>query len=149
MRSAAPPALKAGAKKPPPLLPLPGIHFIAFMTVNPNKAKQLGQKNGLECSQMKKGEKKRTGMENKHGRFLNKSCQQQLSHPSPSSGSFHWIQTTNPTLCLEKQRGVLTEIHIGNFFFLKGVFGYAQNLLENLLSTCANQSLTQKCCFSK
>ena len=97
---------------------LPGIHFTVFMT--PRKAKQLREETGPGCSQMRKKKRERE-MEEKHGKLLDKSCQQQLSHPSPSSESFHCIQTTNPTLCLEKQRGDLTEIHTGIFFFFFGV----------------------------
>lgn len=59
--------------------------------------------------------KKKKEMEEKHGKFLDLSCQQQLSHPDRSSESFHCILTTNPTRCLEKQRGDLTEIYIGIF----------------------------------
>lgn len=42
-------------------------------------------------------------------------CQQQLSHPDCCSESLHCILTTNPTLCLEKQSGDMTEIYIGIF----------------------------------
>lgn len=48
-------------------------------------------------------------------------CQQQLFHPDCSSESFHCILTTNPTLCLEKQRGRLTEIYIGIFRAWTGI----------------------------
>lgn len=68
----------------------------------------------------------------KHGRFLDSSCQQQLSHPNPCTESFHCIQTTNPTLCLEKQRGALTEIYIG--IFLGGGVWECPKLLQSLYS---------------
>ncbi len=59
-------------------------------------------------------------MEEKHVKLLDSFCQQQLSHPDRSSESFHCILTTNPTLCLEKQKGDLTEIYIG---ILRGCMG--------------------------
>lgn len=68
----------------------------------------------------------------KHGKFLDKCCQQQLSQHSPSPESFSCIQTTNPTLFLEKQRGDWTEIYIGIFYCEWGM-GMPRNLRKDYI----------------
>lgn len=102
---------RRGPKKPSSVCrSLPGIHFIVSVTLSPDKGKQLRQETG--CFQMRKPKKR---WKRNMVRFSDEFCQQRLSHPAPSSESFHCILTTNPTLCLEKQRGDSTEIYIGIF----------------------------------
>lgn len=93
---------------------LPSFFFKHFY-VSESKGKQLRQENEQGCFQMGKPKE----MEEKQAFGLFR--QQQLSHPDCSSESFHCILTTNPTLCLEKQRGRLTEIYIGLFRACTGI----------------------------
>lgn len=81
------------------------------LSLNSGKRKQLTtERTDRGCFHMGKPKKRW-----KRNRFGDRCCQQQLSHPDCSSESLHCILTTNPTLCLEKRSGDMTEIYIGIF----------------------------------